>query len=269
MFRTRLLTALVALPLVIVVTVLGGLWFVGTLAVVGLVAGWEYGRMMKTGGYRTNPLFTLGLILLLILDSYRSDLSLVCIISTVLLLSLVWQLFDHHSRAPIVDWALTLAGGLYIGWGLAHLVALRQLGNGLAWLWLVVLATWGADSLAYIVGRSLGRHKLWPRHSPKKTWEGLMGGIGGGLIGAAIAAYFFELSWPVVWSVGAIVPLAGLFGDLSISMMKRQVGVKDSSNLIPGHGGVLDRLDSLLFVSVVTYNFALWHGVLGMFFGNL
>ena len=106
----------------------------------------------------------------------------------------------------------------------------------------------------------MGHRKLWPRHSPKKTWGGLIGSIGGGLLGAAIVSYFSDLSWDVTLIIGAIVPVVGLFGDLSISMMKRHVGVKDSSNLFPGHGGFLDRIDSLLFVSVVVYYYALWIG---------
>jgi phosphatidate cytidylyltransferase len=144
---------------------------------------------------------------------------------------------------------------------MAHLVALRQLADGLVWVWLALVATWGADTAAYLVGRSLGRHKLWPRHSPKKSWEGLLGGIGGGIIGAGIVAGFSDLSWRTALVIGFLVPLAGLFGDLSISMMKREVGMKDSSNLLPGHGGVLDRIDSLLFVNVVVYYYALWVGL--------
>ncbi len=262
MLKTRVITALVALPLVIGVIWLGGIWFFAGVMGIALVAGWEFNRMMQAGGYRPTLFIILALILLLLFDSYRSDLSLYCIITFILLLSITWQLFRSDSEAATVDWALALAGGLYIGWGLAHLVRLRNLGDGMAWIWLALLATWGSDTLAYFVGRALGSHKLWPRHSPKKTWEGLFGGILGGLLGAAIVAFFSPLSWPSALIVGAIVPIAGLFGDLSISMMKRHVGVKDSSNLLPGHGGVLDRIDSLLFVSVVVYYYAIWHGVL-------
>lgn len=264
MLLTRVITALVSLPIIVLVVYLGGFWFFATILLIALVAGWEFGRMMKAGGYFTTPFFTLGFIVLLLFESYRSDLSLRCILSTVLLLSLVWQLFDQRSRTPTTDWALTLIGGLYIGWGLAHLVALRELGNGLTWVTLAVVSTWAADTCAYLVGRTLGRHKLWPRHSPKKTWEGLWGGIVGGVLGAVAVAYFAGLPWETALSVGVIVPVVALFGDLSISMMKRHVGVKDSSNLVPGHGGVLDRLDSFLFVSVVVYYFALWHGVFSL-----
>lgn len=263
MLRTRIIAAAIAIPIVILGVWAGGAVFMLGVSVVALIAGWEYHQMMKAGGYHPALFIILGLILLLILSNYRSDFSLPLIISFALLFSLIWQLFQHHTD-PTVNWALTLAGGLYIGWGTGHFVALRELGDGLAWVWLALLATWGSDTLAYFVGRAIGKHKLWPRHSPKKTWEGLFGGIAGGIIGAAIVAFFSNLGWSAALIIGAIIPIAGLFGDLAISMMKRQVGVKDSSHLFPGHGGFLDRIDSLLFVSVVTYYYAVWSGVFGL-----
>jgi phosphatidate cytidylyltransferase len=263
MLRTRIITALFLLPIATVIVFVGGPWFFAGVSLIALIAGWEFGRMMRIGGYSPNLFITLGLIVLLLLNSYRSDLNLACIISFILLVSLGWQLFRHGSATSTADWALTLAGGLFIGWGMAYLVALRQLADGLVWVWLALLATWGADTLAYFVGRAWGRHKLWPRHSPKKTWEGLIGGIGGGLLGAALVAAFSGLGWGIALFAGVIIPIAALFGDLSISMMKRHVGVKDSSHLVPGHGGFLDRIDSLLFVSVVVYYYAIWSGLFG------
>lgn len=264
MLRTRVITAFVAIPIVIAGVFAGGLWFLAGAAVVALVAGWEFGQMMKVGGYTTTPFFTLGLIALLVLNSYRSDLSLECILSIILLSSLTWQLFQAKSTSPTADWALTVVGGLYIGWGMAHLVALRQLGDGLAWVWLVLLCTWGTDTFAYLVGSRWGRHKLWPRLSPKKSWEGLIGSILGSLLGAAVVVILFKLNWAICFLIALVIPVIDLLGDVSISMMKRNVGVKDSSNLFPGHGGFLDRIDSLLFVSIVVYYYAIWNGVLGM-----
>jgi len=264
MLKTRVISAVIAIPVVIAGVFIGGFWFFVGVTVVALIAGWEFGHLMKKGGYQTTHFFTLALIALLLLDSIRSDLSLTCILSTILLSSLVWQLFQSDSTAPTADWALTIAGGLYIGWSLSHLVMLRNLGDGLAWVWLALLSTWGADTLAYFVGVSIGRNKLWPRLSPKKTWEGFFGGIIGGLIGAALVVPFSNLDWANALIIGAIVPVAGLFGDLSISMMKRHAGVKDSSNLFPGHGGFLDRIDSILFVSVVVYNYAVWSGAFSL-----
>lgn len=262
MLRTRIVTALLGLPVVVAVVLAGDYWFLAGVGLIALAAGWEFVRLMKAGGYRPSLFYTMALILLLLADGYWPGLRLLSLILTLsLLITLSGQLFRTAALTPTVDWALTLAGGLYIGWSMAHLVALRQLADGLVWVWLALLATWGADTMAYLVGRSLGRHKLWPRHSPKKSWEGLLGGIGGSVLGAGIAAAFFGFSWITALAVGLIVPLVGLFGDLSISMMKREVGMKDSSNLLPGHGGILDRIDSLLFVNVVVYYYALWIGL--------
>jgi phosphatidate cytidylyltransferase len=263
MLQTRVISALVALPIVIAGVFAGGLWFWAGVLVAALLAGWEFGRMMQVGGYTTTPFFTLALIVLLLLHSYRSDLSLNCILSVILLASLTWQLFQVGSASPTADWALTVIGGLYIGWGMAHLAALRQLADGLAWVWLVLLCTWGADTFAYLVGSRWGRHKLWPRLSPKKSWEGLAGSVFGSLLGAMGVALLFDLSWVACLFLGLVIPFIDLLGDVSISMMKRDAGVKDSSNLFPGHGGFLDRIDSLLFVSIVVYYYAVWNGVLG------
>jgi phosphatidate cytidylyltransferase len=270
MLRTRIITALIALPIVVAGTLAGGLWFLMGAGIIGLIAGWEFSQLMRVGGYRTTFLFILALICLLLLDAYYPRLLdtyypglrlLHLIITVTLVFSLVWQLFRADSATPTADWALTLAGGLYIGWGMAHLVALRQLADGLTWVWLTFFSTWGADTFAYFVGRAIGRHRLWPRHSPKKTWEGLFGGIGGGLACAAIViALSPNLSWGSGLLIGAIIPIVGLFGDLAISMIKRDVGVKDASQLFPGHGGFLDRIDSILLVSIIVYYYAVWIG---------
>jgi phosphatidate cytidylyltransferase len=260
MLRTRVITALLLVPLVGLLVYGGGIWFAVGVGLFALVAGWEFVQMMKAGDYAPNNFVAFGLIALLIWYSYHpAGLSLSLLLTAAILISIAWQLF-RDTPAPTADWALTLAGGLYIGWGFGHLVALRQLADGMAWVSLALFATWGADTFAYFVGRTLGRHKLWPRLSPKKTWEGFIGGIVGGVVGAAIIMAIFKLPLNSALIAGAIVAIVALFGDLSISMMKRHVGVKDSSNLIPGHGGFLDRADSLLFVSPVVYYFAVWSG---------
>lgn len=262
MLQTRIVAALIALPLVAAAIFAGGYWFLGGVLVIGLLNGWEFGQMMQAGGYRPSRPLMLLLIAALMLDAYFPTLRLLGpILSVALLSSLIWQLFQTDSRAPTADWALTLAGGFYIGWGMAHLVALRELSQGLAWLLLALVSIWAADTMAYFVGRTFGRRRLWPRHSPKKTWEGLGGGVAGGILGAVGVSLFFpQLSWSSALIIGAVVPIIGLFGDLAESMMKRHVGVKDSSNLFPGHGGFLDRSDSVLFVSIVVYYYAIWVG---------
>jgi len=263
MLRTRIIAALIAIPIVFVGVYVGNLaFFIGAI-VVALIAGWEFGQMMKAGGYHTSPLFTLGLAVLLIIDSYYywPQSQTQTIISLIFLGSLIWQLFQH-SKHPTADWALTLGGGFYIGWGIAHLVGLRQLTDGIIWVLVAFFCTWGADILAYFIGRQFGRHKLWPRHSPGKTIEGAVGGVVGGMVGAVLIWVIFPdtVNLPSMLFIGAVVPLFAMFGDLVESMMKRDTGIKDSSNLFPGHGGFLDRIDSLLFVSIVVYYYALWIG---------
>lgn len=229
------------------------------VGLVTLLAGWEFGQMMRAGNYATTPLFTLALIVLFLLDAFFPDLRLVKPGLTFIVVSaLIWQLFQTATSAPTVDWALSLSGGLYIGLGAANLLALRLLDDGLAWAWLALLCTWGADTFAYLIGRAWGRRKFWPRHSPGKTWEGVAGGVLGSLVGAFIVVAFSGLSWIDALVVGLLVSLVAPLGDLVISMMKRHVGVKDTSHFLPGHGGMLDRIDALLAVSIFVHYYAIW-----------
>jgi phosphatidate cytidylyltransferase len=263
MLRTRLISGLAAMPIALLAVYFGGIWFLVGSLLIALIAGWEFSRMMNESGYHTTPLLTLTLITLLLLDSYYWPYTHLQIIITLTLIpSLIWQLFRKHTETQTADWALTLVGGFYVGWGMAHLVGLRQLGDGTIWVCVALLSTWGADTFAYFIGRKFGKHKIWPRHSPKKTVEGFVGGIGGGIFGALLSGVIFPatIAMSSLLIIGAIVPVVSFFGDICESMIKRDVGVKDSSNLFPGHGGFLDRIDSLLLVSVVVYYYATWIG---------
>lgn len=176
----------------------------------------------------------------------------------------------HHERKGILaDWALTIAGALYIGGLASHIVLVRLLetplqpgplsGLGLApgagWLYLVCAVTWMQDTIAYFVGKSFGRNKMSPNLSPKKTWEGAAGGMAGAILGGILAVWLCGLPIPL-WA-GALLGVAGgiigPLGDLAESMIKRQAGLKDAGHLIPGHGGMLDRVDSFIFTAPVLY----------------
>jgi phosphatidate cytidylyltransferase len=152
----------------------------------------------------------------------------------------------------LADVAYTFTCMLWVGWLAGFAIFLRDLSrpvNGLAWLLTAIAITIAADSAAYVIGRMLGRHLLCPRVSPKKTVEGLIGGLAASA-GVGVAAALVALGRPA-WQgvlIGAAGGLAAVLGDLFESLVKRQLGVKDSSRLIPGHGGVLDRVDGLLFV---------------------
>ena len=160
----------------------------------------------------------------------------------------------------LIDWGYTAAGAIYTGWTLSLFLRLRAGDDGLEWVLLAVLATFATDTGAFLVGRAIGRRRMAPRISPGKTWEGAVGGWLAG-VGAVIGLAVL-LDLPIMQAeaiiLGALVGVATQVGDLLESMLKRAAGVKDSGTLIPGHGGVLDRLDSVVFAIVVVYHFSVW-----------
>ncbi len=172
----------------------------------------------------------------------------------------IWELralLRHFGLIPWLLASLSVAGFLAAG------LALRDLDNGLAWLSYAILITFASDTAAYAIGRLVGRHRLAPTISPGKTWEGAVGGIIGAAAVSAVFAWFIDLdALPLVAAtlLGAGLSVLGQLGDLTESWLKRKAGVKDSGNLLPGHGGILDRLDSLLpilpavlvYVTIVT-----------------
>ncbi len=204
------------------------------------------------------------------------------IVTAAAALTLCGLMFRRDYHGVLTDWALTVAGMLYIGLLGAHFILLRDLNGsldsivgrvdgiggwqrpavdtalGLGWYLLAQIVTWLSDVGAYLVGRALGRNKLAPAISPGKTVEGGLGGLILGALAALVCALAFGLSLNPLAALGVGVALSALgqAGDLAESLLKRQAGVKDSGTLIPGHGGVFDRIDSLLVVVTVTYYLA-------------
>jgi phosphatidate cytidylyltransferase len=258
MLLTRVLSSLILAPIAIGLILIGGWPFTFLLAVFLSVAAIEFSQMLRVAGFAPPWFFTIALITIISEDALLPDTQLLRpALAFTLISSLTWQLF-HRSGAPIANWALAIAAGLYLGIAGASFILIRQLPNGERWLLLTLTGTWLADSGAYLVGSRIGRHKMTPTLSPKKSWEGLIGGvIFSGVLNMIVAA---GLGIPIGYGaiLGLIGATLGLLGDLSISMIKRQVGVKDTGHLIPGHGGALDRLDSLLFSVIVSYYFISW-----------
>jgi phosphatidate cytidylyltransferase len=255
---TRIISAAILLPLVVGIIGWGGwLFYLAVMLVIGLGV-YEFRQLMLRGNFRPSLLFAGlmagGLLLDAIFPEARAAQPVVALI---LISSLTWQL-NHRGGQPIADWALAIVGGLYLGLAGEHFILLRLLPNGERWLLLTLTGTWLADSGAYFVGSRWGRHKMVSALSPKKSWEGLVGGVIFGMAFNPIVAVVFGLP-PLHGAVlGLIGATIGTLGDLSISMIKRQVGAKDSGRLIPGHGGMLDRLDSLLFTVIVGYYYLVW-----------
>ncbi|MEP6887274.1 MAG: phosphatidate cytidylyltransferase [Nitrospirales bacterium] len=168
---------------------------------------------------------------------------------------LCYLLSKHDLSRSLVDVSVLIFGMLYIGFTLGHLLLIRALPDGIFLIFFVILVTWAGDTGAYYAGVSIGRIPLAPRISPSKTVEGLLGGCLLAVVIALLARAWFIPSFTVVDALvlGVMLTVAGLMGDLSESMFKRSAGVKDSGGLIPGHGGMLDRLDSLLLTAPTYY----------------
>lgn len=257
----RILTGLVGIPLFVGVLWLGRWPLFALVAGMGLVGFHEYARIWRVKGVEVAYLFgSLACAALYAWAFFRpgDGLWLGAIFAATAAGTLAWLLI-HFGRRTVVDALVTIAGVVYVGFLLSHLLLLRGLGEGtgwdlgLRWLGFAFLATWAADTFAYFVGLSIGRRKLAPKISPGKSVEGVVGGS----LGAVVVGWLYGpvLALPA-WQTGLIallISVVSVLGDLSESALKRYAGVKDSGALLPGHGGVLDRFDSSLFVLPFVY----------------
>jgi len=259
MLRQRVLSALVLVPIVILATYWGGLVFFFLLLGASSIAAYEFHQLMQHRGHATCAPLVIGMVTVLLLAArYPSFPSLRLLTSLAILASLFWQLRRPAARRSIVDWALTLAGGFYLGWLAGYLILLRDLSQGLEWTLSMFIIVWTSDSAAYLIGTRWGRRPFSPQISPRKTWEGSIGGWLTALIVTILAGRFLGMGLTRTLILGLILGPAALLGDLAVSFIKRQAGAKDSSTLIPGHGGMFDRLDSIVVAAAVMYHFAVW-----------
>lgn len=269
MLKQRILTATIGIPVLAVViwfsepeyfipffTVFAALW--------GALAIWELYKIV--GITQFLPLAALGIaaaicfIIRAHFDRYPYYVIVVAVsLGLPMLLLLVWR----RVKEVVATWSWTVSGILYVGLLLSYLVVLRY-EAGRNWVFLAVLATFASDTAAYFVGKSLGRHPMAPRISPHKTWEGAAAGV----VGAVIISLLFTLStplqlpldyWPAVL-LGVLISVFGQLGDLLESAFKRYAGIKESGTWLPGHGGLLDRMDSLAFAGVVVYIYWVYAG---------
>jgi phosphatidate cytidylyltransferase len=265
----RIITAVIVLPFLIASILIASLWWVFVLlAAAAMVIGlWEFYLLAKKLQLKPDAGtgYLAGAALLTI--SLQNDAAVnVLLVQFVIIVLTVGALIAATLRgAPfdkmIVSVGATILGVLYVPLLGSHLVSLRTgftqtlSAHLLSFFFLVLM---GADTGAYYVGRALGKHKLAPSISPGKTWEGAIGGIVAALALAALAHFWFfrELPLKYILPLGALMTVIGIFGDLAESALKRGAGAKDAANLLPGHGGILDRLDSLLFNAPLIYYFA-------------
>jgi phosphatidate cytidylyltransferase len=253
-FISRILVAVVGLPAVLGVVWLGGWWLWALAAVAGLIALHEFYVMARP----LRPLVLAGytgLVLTLLGEQLGGTIWMLGGFLTTLALAFLLKGISETRQSLTVAVATTVLGTAWIAFGLAFVLLLREIPeHGRLAVFTVLLAVFAADTMAYFVGRLIGRHKLAPVLSPGKTWEGLVASTVTAILVAFFALYhqdFLTIGESLV--LGAVIAVAAPVGDLFESAVKRDLGVKDSGRLLAGHGGMLDRLDAPLFAAVASY----------------
>jgi phosphatidate cytidylyltransferase len=259
MLAQRVASAVLGLPVIVLLIWAGGPWYTGAVALIVFVAALEFQSARRR---RFAPLSVLAAAIAAAMPAgafVGADWVLWFMVGGALI-PLVWVTLRGDTATALDDWLWALGGVAYVGLLGAHFVLLREVPNGRDWVYLTVFGTFAVDTAAYFVGRSIGRRKLAPTVSPGKTVEGTIGGLAGGFAAVLLANYLLgiRLEGALIVPLAALLPIAAVIGDLAESTIKRGMHVKDSSHLIPGHGGVLDRLDSLLFTFPVVYYYLAW-----------
>lgn len=261
----RTLTALVLVAIGLPGIIYGGLYYFILITIFLAGSAWEYVRLYRAVQYEPNEVLTIsGVLAIATARVFFVDLTLVLFAVLILLAMTVHVVaFERGRDQAALDFCVTVAGIVYIGWLGSYLLDLRNLDLGVWWLMLILPIVWAGDTGAYSIGAAYGKHKMTPRLSPKKSWEGYFAGVFTSIVVGAFFAYAFSSMGPqplrglidpwrgglLGFVIGAIAPL----GDLGESMFKRQSGLKDSSNIFPGHGGFLDRIDSWIWGAVIGY----------------
>ena len=259
MLAQRVASAAVGLPIVVVLIWAGGPWYTAAACLVILVAANEFQAALR-GRWTPMGVLAAGLATALPAGAFVGLDWVLWFALAGVLIPLVLLTLLATPAAALNDWLASMGGLAYVGLLGAHLVLLRELSQGMDLVYLAMIGTFAVDTFAYAVGRAIGRRKLAPHISPSKTVEGTLGGLAGGFGMVVLLNYFLglRLEAALILPLAALLPLAAVLGDLVESMLKRGMEVKDAGNVIPGHGGMLDRLDSLLFTFPVVYYYVIW-----------
>ncbi len=247
----RAASAVVLAPAAVLATWAGGPWFLALMVAAVALLAMEWAMMSAPGAWRATGAAVALALLGAISTAYVEQLSL-----ALVLLVFGAGVAAVYARARGQEGLDAAYGVLYLGWPAVLVIWLRDgdSAQGLHWTIFALAVTWAADIAAYMVGSLVGGPKLWPRYSPNKTWSGFVGGLAAGMITGAVIAGWLDMGrLTIFW--GAVLGLAGalatMAGDLWESALKRRFGVKDAGKLIPGHGGLLDRVDGLMFAIVI------------------
>lgn len=254
----RIITGLVALPIIVFCVYYGGLPFLALILALAMIGVNEfYNMMMKKGffpAYYVGNLITFSFIVFAYYALKRNwEPAQSAILTLAAAVTMISGIFLKREKDTIVDVAVTILGMIYIGWFFSYMFFIRALTEHGGYLFFLIFTVWAMDVAAYFAGRFFGRTPLFPSISPHKTWEGAITGF----IVCLLAAWIFSSTAQLeIWHALILGSLIGIFGqisDLIESLMKRDAGVKDSSNILPGHGGVLDRIDSFILTAPLMY----------------
>jgi len=266
MLLPRLITAIVGIPLIILTVYWGGIPFLLLMFVVVLLSLREYYVLVAQGKYGSQPVVGMLIGIAIFLSIFLNGTSLgasaenqgtVAILSIVLLPLFAREMFRSGAQRAIERMSVTFFGAFLIPWALGHLMLIRGLRPfGMQYIFFLFIVIWMLDTGAYAIGRRFGRHSLAVVVSPKKTVEGAIGGVITGILTAMLCRTIFlrdGFGLAESAALGLGISIVSQFSDLAESLLKRDAGVKDSANLLPGHGGMLDRFDSFLFTAPLLY----------------
>lgn len=259
MLAQRVASAAVGVPVIFVLILAGGHWYAAAVAAALAVAAFEF-QHARFGW--THPVSALAAAFVAAMAgaAHAGGAWVLWIALLAAVTTLVALLPGFRAETYLRDWLWTIGAITYAGLLGSTFVLLRDFHNGRDWVYLALFSTFAVDTAAYFTGRAIGRHRLAPRISPKKTVEGFAGGYAGGIAAAVLLNYYLGLRiepWQIA-VLAALLPAAATLGDLAESAIKRSMHIKDASELIPGHGGVMDRIDSLLFTFALTWLFTQW-----------
>ncbi len=267
MLAKRILVLIFLIPICMGFVALGGWYF--TLFMAGLlaVAAWEWANAFMLGNCLPSRWVLIpGVILLVVSRQIPLPYLTEGVLTASILVAMTLHLLQYEKGRDLAatDLMVTIGGLVYLGWLGGHFILLRSLPDGMYWMLLALTAVWFADLGGFLIGRKWGKHKLSRRASPNKSWEGYAAGIVSAVILTSVSALLWQLVAPQVTLLhgavlGLVIGILSPLGDLGESMIKRQFNLKDSSNLLPGHGGVLDRIDSWLWaIPLAYYVLILW-----------
>lgn len=265
--KTRILTAIILIPLLVLILLSPGAVIAGAVIVISAVGLYEFYK--ATGLKNKKCLCTLGYLAAIIVPLMRGYINpqFYAPLAYVFMLLLFAVMLAQHKTVSATDVAMVIFSIIYIPYFLTNLLYIRELEHGKILIWMPFIGAFLTDTCAYFAGVFLGKHKLCPEISPKKTIEGSVGGI----LGCMVACMLYGLLMEKVWNfkinytslavLGLAMSVVSQMGDLSASIIKRKFGIKDYGNLFPGHGGILDRLDSVIMIAPMVYLYIISVGI--------